>query len=65
MTKERQLAPGETAARIGVSVETLRRWRSSGDGPPFVTLPGGSVRYRESSVSGWLDTAAGTEEVSA
>jgi len=62
MSANRQLSPGETAARIGVSVETVRRWRASGEGPRFNSLPGGSVRYPESVVTSWLESG---EELSA
>ena len=32
---------------LDVKVATLRRWRWSGDGPPFIKL-NGAVRYRRS-----------------
>jgi len=42
------------AARvIGVSVQTIRRWRYDGGGPDFLRL-GGSIRYREADVEKWM-----------
>lgn len=39
------LKPGQAAEHIGVTTETLRRWRKHGEGPPFVKLSTGRVRY--------------------
>lgn len=43
----------ELADRIRVAVATLRRWRWSGGGPPFVRL-GRCVRYDPAHVRAWL-----------
>ncbi|MFC3214126.1 helix-turn-helix transcriptional regulator [Novosphingobium panipatense] len=40
------LTPAQTAELLGVGVKTLERWRSTGDGPRFVKLSPGTVRYR-------------------
>lgn len=40
------LTPARTAELLGVGVKTLERWRSTGDGPRFVKLSPGTVRYR-------------------
>lgn len=40
------LAPAQTAELLGVGIKTLERWRSTGDGPRFVKLSPGTVRYR-------------------
>jgi hypothetical protein len=40
----RLLKEHPTAEILGVEVSTLRRWRWSGDGPPFVKI-GYAVRY--------------------
>lgn len=42
---------------VGLSVPTLQKKRSNGDGPRFLKL-GRSVRYRLSDLDAWLDAAA-------
>ena len=39
---------------LDVKVPTLRRWRWSGDGPPFIKL-GGAVRYRRSDLEAFIE----------
>ena len=43
----------EIAAYLKVSESTLSRWRSAGQGPPFLRL-GGIARYRVEAVDAWL-----------
>jgi predicted DNA-binding transcriptional regulator AlpA len=43
----------EVAARFGVKVRTLHRWRSNGSGPPYYKIVG-SVRYDKAAVEQWL-----------
>lgn len=43
----------EIAAYLKVSESTLSRWRSAGQGPPFLRL-GGIARYRIDAVDAWL-----------
>lgn len=43
----------EIAAYLKVSESTLSRWRSAGQGPPFLRL-GGIARYRVDAVDAWL-----------
>jgi predicted site-specific integrase-resolvase len=44
-----------TAAEIlGLKVATLRRWRWSGDGPPFVRV-GAAVRYDPSDLAAYIE----------
>ncbi|WP_324698528.1 helix-turn-helix domain-containing protein [Novosphingobium sp. RL4] len=40
------LTPTQTAEVLGVGIKTLERWRSIGEGPRFVKLSPGTVRYR-------------------
>lgn len=40
------LTPAQTAEILGVGIKTLERWRSTGEGPRFVKLSPGTVRYR-------------------
>lgn len=43
----------EIAAYLKVSESTLSRWRSAGQGPPFLRLDG-IARYRINAVDAWL-----------
>ena len=43
----------EIASYLKVSESTLSRWRSAGQGPPFLRL-GGIARYRLDAVDVWL-----------
>lgn len=43
----------EIAAYLKVSESTLSRWRSAGQGPPFLRLDG-IARYRIEAVDAWL-----------
>lgn len=47
------LSERETASRIGVSTRTLARWRSTGDGPPFVRLGVRRIGYTPSDIEQW------------
>ncbi|BDC48739.1 hypothetical protein F183_A10550 [Bryobacterales bacterium F-183] len=40
------------ARRLGLSIATIRRWRLTNDGPPFVKF-GSCVRYRLPDVDSW------------
>lgn len=44
----------EVAPLLGVSVQTLRNWRSRGVGCPFIRL-GSAVRYRMADVENWIE----------
>lgn len=58
MTSPRLLTPVETAAVLGTSVSTLKRWRAAGTGPPWRRL-GGRVRYPASAVEAYIDLLPG------
>lgn len=45
MTQAQLLSIGEAANRLGISVDTLRRWSNEGR-VPAVTLPSGHRRFR-------------------
>lgn len=46
----------EIAARLHISVSTLRNWRVSGRGPAFVKIGKRAVRYRWADVEAFLAT---------
>jgi excisionase family DNA binding protein len=47
------LKPGEVAALLRVSLDTVRRYGDAGD-LPCITLPGGHRRYRRADVDALL-----------
>ncbi len=57
----RMLREAEVSQLAGVSLQTLRNWRSDplkrSRGPQYYKLPGGSVRYRLSEVLAWIDSS--------
>jgi excisionase family DNA binding protein len=48
------LTTEDVAALLGCSVDTVRRMRRKGQGPRYVVLTGGSVRYFKDSVDEWI-----------
>lgn len=52
--RERLMTEAETAAYLAVHIDTLRRMRRAGIGPPYVMV-GRHPRYRPSQVEEWLD----------
>lgn len=53
MTRELMLM-SEVATMLRVPLETLRRWRRDGDGPPMFLLGGRVMAYRDE-VEGWVE----------
>lgn len=47
------LFQSQLARRLGVTVRTLERWRTEGEGPPFLKV-GRGVRYDEADLAAWL-----------
>lgn len=45
--------PKQMATRLGVSAQTLAKWRHLGTGPQFCKL-GRAVRYSEEAINEWL-----------
>ncbi len=44
----------ELADALGISTRTVDRWIAEGTGPPYVRLPGGTLRWRWGDVREWL-----------
>ncbi|MEY8095851.1 helix-turn-helix domain-containing protein [Falsihalocynthiibacter sp. S25ZX9] len=44
-----------TSKYLNVPVRTLEGWRARGQGPAFLKLPNGSVKYRGSAVRRFID----------
>ena len=53
MTVTRLHTTPEAADYLGLSKNTLNRWRHTGDGPRFVKL-GRAVRYRREDLDEWV-----------
>ena len=47
------LTPPQTAKRLNITTWTLTKWRTKGQGPPFVKV-GRAVRYREADLDKWI-----------
>ena len=50
------LRPEDVASILGVSLDTVKRWRAEGKGPAAVYLTPRTVRYRRESVDAWAKT---------
>lgn len=50
----RLLSMPEVSERLDKPLETLKRWRKTGYGPPSFLI-GRSVRYDESDLDAWID----------
>jgi hypothetical protein len=51
------LTEAQAAQKAGVSKGTLRRWRSAGEGPPWLKLGdtrGAAIRYDSEALQQWL-----------
>ena len=53
--------PDEVALALNVSTDVLRKWRTKGQGPEFVTLPRNSFRYPKEALHTWLAGRRGRE----
>jgi excisionase family DNA binding protein len=49
----------KVAQMTGVSLSTLRRWVSSGQGPQYKKSPGGILLFRISDVEKWIESLEG------
>src|SRR5450631_2389854 len=49
------LTEREFSVRLKVPARTAQRWRSTGDGPPFVRLGPRRVAYREKDCEEWAE----------
>lgn len=49
--------PAELAEMLGLTTDTLRKWRTAGKGPAFVRETRRSCVYRKSAVDEWLAQA--------
>jgi excisionase family DNA binding protein len=53
MTHQILLTVQQAAARLQISVDTLNRWRITGEGPPFLKYGPRLVRYDEADLAAW------------
>lgn len=63
---DRLLTPAEAAALLSISKETIRGWRRTGFGPPYVAIGARRVRYRRRDIDDFiarqLRTSTSTEQ---
>lgn len=52
---ERLLSVEEISIALKLSKSSLARRRVQGNGPAFVKLPSGQIRYREKDVCRWVE----------
>lgn len=50
---KRWLTNPEVCERLGVSKDTMSKWRARGAAPPFKKLPNGTLRVREDDLEDW------------
>lgn len=56
MPTDRLATSKEVADYLGVHPKSLDRWASTGGGPPFIRMSGGTRRYEWTDVRNWLDS---------
>lgn len=49
-------SPHVASAYIGVSFDTLKKWRRTGEGPKYIRLSHTRVGYQKSSLAAWIET---------
>jgi predicted DNA-binding transcriptional regulator AlpA len=50
------LNENQVAQRLGVSIATVRRWRSLSTGPRFRKIGASSVRYASDDLKAWIES---------
>lgn len=48
------LSTDELAELLTVDIKTVKRWRASGEGPPFIRIGRSRVIYSRADVDAWL-----------
>ena len=46
----------KVAEYLQLSPSTVRQWRTRGEGPPWIKLPAGGVRYESTALAAWVDS---------
>ena len=47
----------DAAARLGVSIRTINRWRHDGMGPPYILIGKKKLGYREQDIIDYIDSS--------
>lgn len=47
------LTPEQVAERAGITLKRLTQWRNRGEGPKFLRMPAGVIRYSIADVERW------------
>lgn len=53
--EEKLLNSEETALFLGVQLSTLKSWRRTGVGPPFVRIGHNTIRYCPAKLQQWIE----------
>jgi hypothetical protein len=56
----RLLKPSEAARLLAVTTRTLERWRMTGQGPAYISLSRGTVRYTAAALNAFVEASART-----
>ena len=54
------LTPGQTGKYVGVGKDTLRLWRSRGEGPRYFRAGKKLIRYRRADLDSWIEARLST-----
>lgn len=57
--EDKLLNTKEAAALLGLSPQTLEKWRSMGVGPAYLKLGNKAVRYRHSALLAFIERGVG------
>lgn len=55
LRRPRLMTTADLAELLQIHPDVVKRWRTTGDGPAFVTLSRTAVRYQPRAVSEWLE----------
>lgn len=56
--KDRMLTTKQAATILGMSADSLKKWRQRGKGPQFSRYPDGAIRYRLTVIMKFLEDCA-------
>ena len=48
------MTPRDAARYMGVDFNTVKRWRRTGEGPPFYRYSSRCVRYKRAELDAWI-----------
>lgn len=60
MLPDGRMDPENAANYLGMSVHTLAKWRSAGEGPRYIKPGGGKIFYYQEDLDQWLNRESST-----